>query len=316
MRTALLTALLATAAVSIAAPPAVADDPSYECAADLYANDDLAGPGAYTAFVRGYLSHAGEPRLQIRCEIYVNGWATGIAATGTDQTGLGFAVAADLLTVPAQDTDVVEVCTQVSTSHGSLYPRCWSTTTTQLPATEIQQHLDAVEAAVAAVVDLAMGFVAPTAPVYSSRCDGGTEISNTTIEGVLVKVFLFQPAAGETDVCVRVEDVTTGRGVGGQLVVTQGNVGPGTVGLPSTDADADACTTTTNPPNTVPGSHPIADIGLAGVSLVLDAYANGSAAWVCVRSDDLAVAHRVVIPVPGGPSGPPPNVQYYPDPAA
>ncbi len=117
-------------------------------------------------------------------------------------------------------------------------------------------------------------------------------------------VYPYQPSSDETWVCARVEDTTSGEGFGGRLEVTPDGVVPsvsGGVSVPATDSNSTLCTATTDPPNQVPGPHPISSGGILTVEYLLDAYAGGSEAWLCLQagSTELRVVVPVEDPVPG-----------------
>lgn len=141
----------------------------------------------------------------------------------------------------------------------------------------------------------------------SRQCQdaGGDRVIDSTAAGVRTFVYVHQPTTDEVWVCARVEETATGEGYGGRLEATPADADPqvtGVPGIPSTDSDSTACTTTT--PNDVPGSHPIAYGGVGSVDYMVDAYADDSEAWVCLQvgSSD----HRVVVPLGSGS----PDVQF------
>jgi hypothetical protein len=163
----------------------------------------------------------------------------------------------------------------------------------------------------------------PPPLIPSSNCDAGTQVTNSTVEGVHVKLYTRQPSSTEVDVCFRAEDLTLGGvGVGGEAVITDAlpqisGVGVPSIGLPTVDNNSSACKDN-QATNQVPGTHPVADLSVAGVHVLLDTYLNSSAAWVCVQVGTL-VNDRVVVPiavpnlpVPSVTGGP--TVHFYPDP--
>lgn len=150
----------------------------------------------------------------------------------------------------------------------------------------------------------------------SALCDQGTQVIDQTTEGVHAKLYTLEPSLNELDVCVRVDQ--DGVGFGGEFVIRATPPSPGISGLgtPSADSNVTACQST--PGNSVPGSHPIENGTVAGVSVLIDAYADSSAAWVCFAASPLipGVALRLVVPIPS-PSitvGPLPSVSFTPDP--
>lgn len=151
-----------------------------------------------------------------------------------------------------------------------------------------------------------------TAGAYSASClaNGGETVADNTVEGVHTFVAVDNQSPNEVDVCFRAE--SGGTGVGGMIAITPAapsvtppgvsNVTLPGLGVPSTDGNAQACTTTTSPANQVPGTHPIATGTVVSVSYLLDAYLNDTQAWVCLRVGT-AVDTRIVVPisVPGTP---------------
>ncbi len=135
-------------------------------------------------------------------------------------------------------------------------------------------------------------------PSQDCELNGGTRVVDSTTEGVYTKLYTHQPSSDEVWVCTRVEDTGSGDGYGGKLVIDSSGADPeisgGGVGTPSTDGDSTACTTTSDPPNLVPGNHPIAHGGIGPVDYMVDAYANGQEAWLCLEADSAAT--RVVVP--------------------
>lgn len=88
----------------------------------------------------------------------------------------------------------------------------------------------------------------------------------------------------------------------------------GSGGIPTTDTDADACTTT--PGNTVPGRHPVLDGALGDpddpatyVPFLVDSHSTTQGTWVCVAVG--SVRRRIVIH--GGASDAPPSITFVPD---
>jgi hypothetical protein len=166
---------------------------------------------------------------------------------------------------------------------------------------------------------------APAQPHPSQRCRaGGTVVVlDVRVGGADADLRLGLASPERVELCFRVEGL--GAAAGGMVTVTPGvplvdvggGVGPG-LGVPSWDTDSTACSTTT--PNRVPGNHPIVAGGVAGVPLLLDAYTNGPAVWVCLEVGPLAKA-RVIVPItlptvgrPGAVVTPAAVVTFTPDP--
>lgn len=147
------------------------------------------------------------------------------------------------------------------------------------------------------------GAAPPGSPSY--HCDGGQQVHDGTVGGVLFRLYVIQPSATQADVCFRIG------GTGGKVAVTP--TAPGSPGVPSTDTNSAACATT-NPPNQAPGPHPIADASLAGTPYYLDVWSDGGQVWVCARVGT-TVNTRVVVPITLPNLTPGTQVTYYPDPA-
>lgn len=148
----------------------------------------------------------------------------------------------------------------------------------------------------------------------SALCNGGTQVIDQSTEGVHTKLYTLAASATELDVCVRVEQ--NGVGLGGEFVVREPSptVGFTNIGPPTMDGNVTACQTT--PGNTVPGAHPIEQGSVAGFSVLFDAYANASTAWVCLGLPNPSPSVRLVVPIPQATlvPGPLPSVSFLPDP--
>jgi len=146
----------------------------------------------------------------------------------------------------------------------------------------------------------------------SALCNGGTQVIDQSTEGVHTKLYTLAPSPTELDVCVRVEQ--NGFGLGGEFVVRDPLPSAGVTGLgaPSIDTNVTACQTT--PGNTVPGAHPIEQGSVAGFSVLFDAYANSSTAWVCLSLPQSLTRLVVPIPQPWVNLGPLPSISFLPDP--
>ena len=147
--------------------------------------------------------------------------------------------------------------------------------------------------------------VLPPAGLPSSDCEqaGGQQVVDLSAQGVHTKLYVLPRSASAVDVCFRVSSATTGEGAGGKVAIAPAvpdadvtGVELPTIGPPSQDANATACTTTTDPPNQVPGSHPMIGGGVAGQPVMVDSYFNSEAAWVCLQTGT-AVNTRVALPV-------------------
>jgi len=176
-------------------------------------------------------------------------------------------------------------------------------------------------AAVAVLAAAVVGVASPAGAVtpQSARCDAGQQVLDNTSEGVHVKLYTLATGltglTPEFDVCVRVEQVPAGTGSGGMLAITPRSPDFSITNIqgPTQDTNVAACQTT---PNAVPGTHPIASGGVAGQPYVVDAYATGSAIWVCVSVGTTFVDRWVVpVVVPTVFVDPHTDVAFYPDPS-
>ena len=129
----------------------------------------------------------------------------------------------------------------------------------------------------------------------SDDCAAGTVVADGFASGTYVKVRVTQADAQTTWVCVRADGPALD--TGGKFVITGPTAAPG--GLPTTDSNADACTTA--PGNTVPGPHPLL-VGALGdpgdpatyLPFLVDSYSSAQATWVCVGVG--SVRQRVIVP--------------------
>lgn len=156
-----------------------------------------------------------------------------------------------------------------------------------------------------------------TAPAYaftgpSSTCDAGNQVIDASSEGVHTKLYTLAPSASELDVCVRVESGATGKG--GEFVIRTGtpNAGVGNLPNPTQDTNATACSTA--PGNSVPGAHPISSGGVAGTPYLIDAYLNGTTAWVCLAAGTNTGRVLVPVTIPSPMVDPGVTVTFIPDP--
>lgn len=153
---------------------------------------------------------------------------------------------------------------------------------------------------VPALLVAALALPAPPAtadgPAYSSRCDSGIRLTDTTSQGLRVKAYLVASGVRRVDLCVRVEDTTTGTGTGGRLWAWHWVGEPTVVHPPTVEIGSgvgDRCTTAAG--NQLPGSHPIASAGVGDVTLVVDAYLSSTQLWLCADVPELATGLRVVV---------------------
>lgn len=147
----------------------------------------------------------------------------------------------------------------------------------------------------------------------SDRCKrepGYTQVSDNTTQGVHSWVHTASPSSSEIQVCFRAESGSAG--AGGRLDITPVIPGLGSPGVPTTDAFATSCSTTS--PNAVVGSHPLSSGVVAGVPYSFDAYSDGSStAWLCWQVGS-SVSGRLVAPLTQPGLGSPGYVvTFYPD---
>lgn len=153
----------------------------------------------------------------------------------------------------------------------------------------------------------AHAFVGP-----SSACDAGTQVIDTFNEGVHTKLYTLAPSASELDVCVRVESGATGKG--GEFVIKAGTPTANVGNLPSPGQDANDAACASTPGNAIPGAHPVSSGGVAGTPYLIDAYLNGTTAWVCLRAGTTVDRLLVPVTVPSVVVDPGTTVTFNPDP--
>lgn len=156
-------AAIAAAALT-AAPAAVADPPSYAC---RYAGvRDSQGGTAVSGVLLGVGAHPDGP-ASFRCRITVNGVtvATALQVAGTP-------VAVTDASFSASDTDVVRVCSDYSSPHGS-----GSSCVTQNPDT-VAEALDRTSEVACAVLPFAAGTYGPV----TVDDDGDVRVGNLTFD--------------------------------------------------------------------------------------------------------------------------------------
>lgn len=146
----------------------------------------------------------------------------------------------------------------------------------------------------------------------SSLCDDGTQVVDSTTQGVHAKLYVEQVSPQETHVCVRVENGTDGIGFGGRFVVTPGLPGIGTLEIPGADTESGLCTATT--PNGVPGQHPMTSGGVANTSYLVDAYSSADEAWVCLEAGATKIRVTIPVSVPDVDFDPAALIRFDPDP--
>jgi hypothetical protein len=144
----IMVAALAVGALALNAPVAMADDPVYDCGFDSNQQETVTGQN-YEGVIYGYIAH-GDGTL--RCYITVNGGDVG-ADVEVQAPGAG----AERISFAANDTDAVNICWEVTTSHGT-ETGCAESTHTQIPPQAVIDLLiliaETVDGALVPVFDL------------------------------------------------------------------------------------------------------------------------------------------------------------------
>ena len=144
----------------------------------------------------------------------------------------------------------------------------------------------------------------------SADCDaiaGATTVADGYAGAMYARIKYANAGSGRRWVCFRFDNGSTVNT--GGLVEVDADVA---VGTPSSDGDADSCSTTLG--NAVPGPHPLVDFAVGDpaeppyVPVKVDTFRNNEAAWVCLRGG--AQNHRVKIPLPDAQV---PTVTFFPD---
>ena len=144
MRTHVLAAVLAAAALTTQAPAAQAGEPEHQCSYDALSHDAVTGQ-TFEGVVWGYVVHAGGGPVQIRCYVTVSGVEQDSTDLPVFVDGVGLAFGR--LTFAADPTERVEVCSEVTTPHGS-FDHCYGATNSgPFPP---QEWFDLVDDAIAA----------------------------------------------------------------------------------------------------------------------------------------------------------------------
>lgn len=116
LRTALLAVVTGASALT-AAQPAAADAPSgVLCGLAALTNDTLTGQSYEGTVSGGPLTHADASALTIRCRVTVNGVTV---AASPSVVGTAAATTEGVVAYSAGDTDVVRICTDYTSNHGS-----------------------------------------------------------------------------------------------------------------------------------------------------------------------------------------------------
>lgn len=147
----------------------------------------------------------------------------------------------------------------------------------------------------------------------STTCDSGSQIIDNTVEGLHTKLYTLKNGTA-VDICVRLDNALTGTGAGGDLVINPTGVPGVTIGPvsePFIDTYSGACALSGNK---LPGSHPISSGGIDGIPYLIDAYYDGTQAWLCFAAGSLNERLFVPISVPTVGVDPGSLVAFYADP--
>ncbi|HVF04242.1 MAG TPA: hypothetical protein VNA20_05325 [Frankiaceae bacterium] len=144
-------ATLAVGALALNAPAAQADAPSYDCYLDASQQADVTGQ-TFQGVLAGVIVHADvSASVTIRCYVTVNGVVQGGADTGVG-SGTGVATAQKDVSFAAGDADVVKVCAQYTSNHGS-GTVCTTVGVSQIPPQVVFDTIDGALAQVWPIVD-------------------------------------------------------------------------------------------------------------------------------------------------------------------
>ena len=133
-RTAVLAAL-ATAVLGVAAPAATADDPAFDCTLHAYSTHPPSPvvKHEHHGVAYGYVAHAEFQPVTIRCAVLVDG--VDVSSTPAF-SGTGTAATAGQIRYRSSDDQIVRLCAEATTSHGSV-TRCEPVGETHLAPTTV-----------------------------------------------------------------------------------------------------------------------------------------------------------------------------------
>ena len=169
---------LAVLGVALSAPGAFATaaHATVDCRLLNFAEPTTTGQDVFEGAATGYIIGNPLEAVSVRCVVRVNGTVRAATATGA---GTGMAVVADRMTYSATETDVVQLCAQYTTSHGS-GETCFGTINIQMPPQEVVDAFDAVVGPVAQVLVDAANSLNPCVSVVNlGTCNSGVCIVNT-----------------------------------------------------------------------------------------------------------------------------------------
>ncbi|HVF04827.1 MAG TPA: hypothetical protein VNA20_08310 [Frankiaceae bacterium] len=128
---------VAAAALALGAPAATADAPVYDCRLRSVQQDDVTG-SAYRGVLAGVIAHDADSALSIRCRITVNGVTQAQTPVGSGTT---VAATHQEVSFAAGGSDVVQVCADYSSGHGS-GTTCITVGIIQIPPQEVYELFD------------------------------------------------------------------------------------------------------------------------------------------------------------------------------
>ncbi|HVF06743.1 MAG TPA: hypothetical protein VNA20_18045 [Frankiaceae bacterium] len=141
-------AALAVGALALNAPAAQADAPTVDCRLRSVQQDTVTGQ-TFQGALGGVIAHSDPTTVTIKCRVTVNG----VTAASTDTgTGVGVAATAKDISFAAGDADVVKVCADFTSSHGS-GTICVTIGIIQVPPQVVYDTLDPVLDVVWGTVD-------------------------------------------------------------------------------------------------------------------------------------------------------------------
>ena len=130
----------AIAALTLTAPPALADEPEFGCRFQPVQREDVAGSG-YDVTAFGWVAHAGAEDVSITCSIEVNGVVSTWTPTGT---GTGVATTTGRLVYSASETDDVRGCATATVAGHPIARDCPPPRRIQIPPQEVVDSYDAL----------------------------------------------------------------------------------------------------------------------------------------------------------------------------
>ncbi|HVF06745.1 MAG TPA: hypothetical protein VNA20_18055 [Frankiaceae bacterium] len=131
-------ASLALSALALNAPAAQADQPTHDCRLRSVQQDTVTGQ-THQGALAGVITHADTSNVSIRCRVTVNGVTVAATPVGT---GPGVATTESDVSFAAGDTDVVRVCADFTSAHGS-GTVCVLVGITEVPPQVVWDTLDA-----------------------------------------------------------------------------------------------------------------------------------------------------------------------------